>query len=296
MAHSCQLQSSPRSVPHFLRAYDGKRRIGGGRGEAAMACDALLMTGRVVYRSKRCVRTVWMLVGAMYWVTCAGIAVGVAMLAPVWVSPVLAAAAGAFVVPLIWIYLGSHRMRMLIDDTELVARGWLWRSDILIRRSAVRRFQVVDFFDPRIHSLLWIRGGPLPVKLEAELLSGDCVGLASSFGPRRVVMRQAQELNAWVDSVSNRESVDNEEPGYALDLMPFWVEKTPWYGVAALIGLIAVVLTVALHFVPGTSEGMVRWVAGSVSVVAGAVASFGRLARRLPPDDSDEYLAGDHLL
>lgn len=252
------------------------------------------MAVQVVYRSGRFARTVWVPIGLFFWTLASCIAVGIGTQLPSWLAPVSGAAAGALIAPAVWLLVGAHRMRMLIDGDQLVVRGWLWRSDAVIRRAAVERFRVSKFFDPRVHSLLWMRTiGRYPVKLEASLVSGDRVGIPSSFGSRRIVSRQAAELNAWVADSTTDIEVDRSDAGYVLDRTPGCVQRMPWYLVSALIAGCALAADILFHLGLDTSEPAARWVPGGIAAAAGIVASFGRLARPLPNNvDDDEH---DHV-
>lgn len=131
--------------------------------------------------------------------------------------------------------------------------------------------------------------GTYPVKLVAELHGGGSVPIASSFAPRRISERQAQELNDWVASDSGPARYDDPRRGYFTDTMPQWVARFPWYKAAGTIAGVALVYDVAL-LVQSADPSIGPSV---VAAAAGAVAAFGRLARRLPGDEGGD---GDRVM
>ncbi|MBB6389735.1 hypothetical protein HD594_000048 [Microbacterium thalassium] len=235
---------------------------------------------RVVVRSQRLVRTVWMPLGLAYWCLVVWIAVGIAFQVPWWFAPVFAAVGGAAVVAALWLAIGSLRMRMVMEADRLAAFGWLWRDDIFVGRARIAGVQVVDFFDPRLHSLLWIRGNPYPAQLEVTLRSGDTIGLPSSFGPRRLLRRQAEEIADWAasDHPPSARADGDVHDGYILDTMPTWVARSRWYAAAIGIGICSVLLVIAVAALPGDG---VRWLPSAVAGAAGGIAALGRLGRRV---------------
>lgn len=241
------------------------------------------MTVRVI-GSWRPFRTVWAIIGAMYWLLAVLICLGLATQVLWWASPLFTAAAGAAAQPLIWWVIGSTRMRMSLDARRFLARGWLWRDDIVIARHHIDTVRVTQFFDPRLHSLLWIRGmRTYPVKLEFLLRSGDVVSVPSSFAPRRISQRQADQINRWIADTppsSSRTSTEPDPyaPGYVVDTMPRWVEQLPWDTIALALGSVALLLTIVLA-ASGAPEAL-HWWPALVAFAAGGVAAFGRLVRR----------------
>lgn len=240
---------------------------------------------RRVPRSWMPVRTVWAVLGTVYWLTCAGIGVGIVILWEWWLAALGGAVAGLFLAPVVWWVVGTFRVRMLIDERTFIAMGWLWREDIVIHRESIEKFVVSAFHSPRLWDLLWIRGfRPLPVILVAVVRSGDEVRVPSSFAPRRIAVRQAEILNQWAADAPPT-AAESDEFGYRLDRMPRFVERTPWNSIGTILIAVALILTLAGVLTPGDDE-MARFVIAVLAATGGFLIAFGRLARPRPHSEA----------
>ncbi|MEV8274372.1 hypothetical protein [Microbacterium sp. NPDC077184] len=243
--------------------------------------DVIEEAGEVLVGSRRLVRSVWMLLGLGCWLIVAAICVGIAG-STVWpIALVASAIAGAATAAAVWTVVGGLRMRIRLQDTRLTVRGWLWREDIVVPREDIEGGEVVEFFDPRLHGLYWIRGNRnYPRKLQLQLRTGDTVGIPSSFGPEQLLRRQAARVNEWCAASDGAGSAtgDASDKGYRIDTMPRFVAWFPCYQAAAVLGVISVAVSAVGSF---AALGL------SVACAAGFVAGFGRLARRMDRSDPD---------